>query len=146
MVDLKMYAIVNTDTGQVLEIRSEMYSGLPEPLDWDVVPPELEGLSVNRLIYDDVLGIVAGPLPPEPTAWPVLKSTIRQRLRAVYLEEAADTVRASLPQSDQVEWAECLYVASDDARMIAMLTAIGANPGQILARDSAAIRIFGMAV
>lgn len=141
-----MYAIVNTETGQVLEKRSEMYSGIPEPLAWASVPSDLEGLSVSRLVYDDVLGVVAAPSPPEPTAWPVLKSTIRQRLRNVGLEEAADMVRASLPHSDQVEWAECLYVASNDSRMIEMLIAIGAEPTAILARDAAAIRIFGMVV
>lgn len=140
-----MFAIVDPNSGNVLEVRETSFAGLPSPLTWVAVPTELVGLQPNQLAYEGET-LVERPPVSAPTNWPILKSTIRQRLRQQDLEETADTVRAGLPAADQVEWVECLYVERQDTRMIAFLTAIGADVETTLARDPAASRIFGALV
>lgn len=62
----------------------------------------------------------------------ISKLTIRRRLRALGLEDAADAALASNAQA-QKDWDDAEEIAADDAQVRAMLAAIGANPDEILA-------------
>jgi hypothetical protein len=134
-----MFALVNPETEQVLDLLSNEFS-VPAPLIW--VPYSGEATNAALLSFDGT-NLVEVSAPMAPSRWPVLKSTIRLRLREVELEATADTVRATLPATAQAAWAECLYVLSDDPDMIAFLMAIEADPEVILAQDPEAARIFG---
>ena len=136
-----MLALVANLDGRVIQI-SDVSFQIPSVLSWIALPPELESYAPAQLHYTGS-GFEIVPLPePTPpegvTRWPVLKSTIRSRLRSAGLEATADAARATLPDSMQRDWEDALVIASDDQRVIDLLEAIEANPMQILAFDPAA--------
>jgi hypothetical protein len=132
-----MFALVNTVDGRVMVIHDQ--EG-PTPPDHQWIAYGLSPTLVPaQLIYNGT-ELVLRELPPPPTPvaptrWPVLKTTIRHRLRDLGMETISDAARATLPQADQHEWEDAIVIASDDPRIIAFLNAIGVDPASVLALD-----------
>jgi hypothetical protein len=101
------------------------------------LPAALDPEAVQQLGYTDT-GFVpyVPPPPPPPTRWSVRKSTVVQRLiEAGKITEAMQAIMSdagSFGLWTAPDWPE---VYNDDARVIAMLSAIGADPAVILAQD-----------
>jgi hypothetical protein len=77
---------------------------------------------------------------PEPAAlaperWRVLRGTITDRLITAGLDDAAEAALDAGGKTLRRRWDSRWWVWSDDATARALLTAIGADPAIILARD-----------
>lgn len=70
-----------------------------------------------------------------PQHWPVLKLTIRTRVKAAGLGAQLDAAFAQLSVDQQNDWNAAVFIWSDDPTVRGFLTQIGADPDTILAAD-----------
>jgi hypothetical protein len=74
------------------------------------------------------------PLPQDPPivqTYYVNKLIIRRRMRAIGLETAGDSLLAANSQAAR-DWADAVEIANDDATVLSIITAAGADPAVIL--------------
>jgi hypothetical protein len=127
-------ALVQLGDTRIYDVVDAAFEVAP-PFEWIGCPA---GVQAHTHIWNGTDFLPWTPTGESPPRWAVLKSTIRKRLRLMGKEDDADAARALLPVTDQQEWAEAIYIESDDAKMIAFLQALGANHETVLAIDPAA--------
>ena len=132
-----MPALVNTTTKALLVVQQVVFD-VKDPYKWVDAPAD-----ATKETYEFDGNTVVKRAKPLGGSWFVLKATIRLRLRAAALEQAADTARAALPQNLQNQWNDAVVIHNDDPQVILLLQAIGADPLVILAMDPDATLFFG---
>ena len=141
------FALVNTVTNTIVLVEPAVIPTKIVNTKWVECP---DGTTPHNSTFDGTnFHPVPVAAPAAPTVWPILKSTLRTRLTAIGLEAAADAARAALPAAQQAQWAEALFIASNDPAVLAFLAAIGCSSAQItavMAADAAASAVFGKAI
>ena len=102
--------------------------------DGACIPPD--GANADWRAYQDWLAAGGSPQPAEQPPAPrrlIEKGVIVERLIAAGKIEAARAALAQISVADQERWNAKPAVYADDARALALLRAIGADPAVILA-------------